>query len=66
MKIKKYKLKRWVIITLNITMCLFASISAILIAAECDQLNILILTKILGIVFMYMTITIYYFIDINK
>lgn len=66
MEIKKYRLKRWVIITLNIILCLFAVISAILIAVECDQLNMLILTKIIGIVFMYLTITIYNFIDINK
>ena len=66
MEIKKYKLKRWVIIALNIILCLFAAISAILIAVECDQLNMLILTKILGIVFMYLTITIYDFIEVNK
>lgn len=66
MKVKKYKLKRWVIIALDIILCLFAAISAILIAVECDQLNMLILTKILGIVFMYLAITIYDFIDINK
>lgn len=66
MKIKKYKLKRWVVIVLNIITCLFAAISAILIAVECEQLNMLILTKVLGIIFMYLTITIYDFVENNK